>query len=209
MGIWEGQGDFVTSAYRDSVIKYYMSKKKPVYFAQNTSNRHPQLILTFCEIKVWFMFHACQGYLGYFCEPHWKSMGLTEISRETWQLWCSSLQLRCCMQFRVITDHTITWVVYISSLSSFSYDDMIISLPTFLLEMLIPGLSGMYVLLGQKLNQKQGHLLPSLSIKCQNQTSKQFTTNQGRQLTTEIWYALCIMYRLMIPKLYSPKINIS
>ena len=31
-------------------------------------------------------YHTCQGYPGYFQEPHWKSMGLPEISRVTWQL---------------------------------------------------------------------------------------------------------------------------
>ena len=32
------------------------------------------------------MSHTCQGYPGYFQEPHWKSMGLPEISRVIWQL---------------------------------------------------------------------------------------------------------------------------
>ena len=31
--------------------------------------------------------HTCQGFPVYFREPHWKSMGLTEIYRETWQVW--------------------------------------------------------------------------------------------------------------------------
>ena len=30
--------------------------------------------------------YICQGYPGYFWEPHWKSMGLPEISRVTWHL---------------------------------------------------------------------------------------------------------------------------
>ena len=30
---------------------------------------------------------TCQGYHGYFRESHWKSMGLQEISRVTWQLY--------------------------------------------------------------------------------------------------------------------------
>ena len=28
------------------------------------------------------------SYPGYFQEPHWFSMGLPEISRATWQVWC-------------------------------------------------------------------------------------------------------------------------
>ena len=31
--------------------------------------------------------HTCQGYPGYFREPNWKSMGLPEIYRVTWQVW--------------------------------------------------------------------------------------------------------------------------
>ena len=31
--------------------------------------------------------HTYQGYPGYFQELHWKTMGLLEISRVTWQLW--------------------------------------------------------------------------------------------------------------------------
>ena len=34
--------------------------------------------------------HTCQGYPGYFQQPHWKSRGLPEISRITWQLWAIS-----------------------------------------------------------------------------------------------------------------------
>ena len=30
--------------------------------------------------------YTCQVTLGYFWEPHWKSMGLPEISRVTWQV---------------------------------------------------------------------------------------------------------------------------
>ena len=30
---------------------------------------------------------SCQSYSGYFQEPHWRSMGLPEISCLTWQLW--------------------------------------------------------------------------------------------------------------------------
>ena len=38
--------------------------------------------------------HTCQGYPGYFQVSHWKSMGLLEISRVTWQLWtCHSLSM--------------------------------------------------------------------------------------------------------------------
>ena len=29
---------------------------------------------------------SCQGYTGYFWSPHWKSVGLQEIFRVTWQL---------------------------------------------------------------------------------------------------------------------------
>ena len=34
------------------------------------------------------MFLTCQDYPGYFLELNWKSVGLLEISRVTWQLWC-------------------------------------------------------------------------------------------------------------------------
>ena len=40
--------------------------------------------ITFCFSVTWL--HACQYYSGYFREPHWKSMGLPEISKSTWQL---------------------------------------------------------------------------------------------------------------------------
>ena len=36
---------------------------------------------------------SCQSYSGYFQEPHWRSMGLPEISWLTWQLWKSSLKV--------------------------------------------------------------------------------------------------------------------
>ena len=42
--------------------------------------------------KCWI--HSCQGYPGYFQEPHWISMGLPEISRVTWQV-CGSKSNRC------------------------------------------------------------------------------------------------------------------
>ena len=31
--------------------------------------------------------HTCQGYPGFCHEHHWKSVGLPEISRVTWQVW--------------------------------------------------------------------------------------------------------------------------
>ena len=37
--------------------------------------------------------HTCQGYPGYLREPHWKSMGLPEVSRVTWQI-CKILTAR-------------------------------------------------------------------------------------------------------------------
>ena len=37
--------------------------------------------------------HTSKGHPGYFHEPHWKSMGLPQILRVTWQLWCRSRPL--------------------------------------------------------------------------------------------------------------------
>ena len=42
------------------------------------------------ELKAWChkgKLPICQVYPGYFQEPHWKSVGLLEISRVIWQLW--------------------------------------------------------------------------------------------------------------------------
>ena len=36
---------------------------------------------------LWLKWAHLLSYPGYFREPHWKSMGLPEISRVTWQVW--------------------------------------------------------------------------------------------------------------------------
>ena len=36
---------------------------------------------------LWVRYSLLSSYPGYFLEPHWKSIGLPEISRVTWQVW--------------------------------------------------------------------------------------------------------------------------
>ena len=62
--------------------------------------------------------HTCQGYPGYFQEPHWKSIGLPEISRVTWQSCISCKIYQITLGIDRSIQATITMSVVVSQIPS-------------------------------------------------------------------------------------------
>ena len=60
--------------------KYFRKQEKYICIFYHFSTLNHHRLLTFALKGKKPIFHTCHGYPEYFWEPHWKSMGLPEIS---------------------------------------------------------------------------------------------------------------------------------